>query len=77
MDDRGDVRSVGRAIAAWVGSSGLDQLAIRVVARQTPRPMEHGQGPIRIFVHPHRDFHIMEPVWILRDLQAQPLYRTV
>jgi|CXWL01.1.fsa_nt_gi hypothetical protein len=67
MDDRRDARSVGRAIAAGLGSSGLDEPAIRVVVRQTPGAMEYGQDPIRIFVHPHRDLHIMEPVWGLRD----------
>jgi hypothetical protein len=54
---------------AWVGSSGLNQLAIRVVARQTPGTMEHRQRPIRIFMDSHRDLHIMEPVRVLRDLQ--------
>ena len=58
---------------AWVGSSGLDQPAIRVVACQAPGAMEHGQGPIRIRVDPDRDLHIMEPVRILRNLQAQAL----
>ena len=55
-------------MAGWLGSSGLDQLAIRVVARQTPRLMEHGQGPIRIFVHPHGGLHRMEAVRIGVDL---------
>ncbi len=31
--------------------------------------MEHGQGPIWIFAHPHRDLHTMKPMWVLRDLQ--------
>ena len=53
-----------------VGSPGLDQPAIRVVACQAPGAVEHGQGPIRIFMDPHRDFHIMEPVGVLRDLEA-------
>ena len=58
---------------AWVGSSSLNQLAIGLVARQAPRPVEHGQRPIRIGMHPHRDLHIMEPVRGLRNLQAQAL----
>ena len=53
-----------------VGSPGLDQPAIRVVACQAPGAVEHGQGPIQIFMDPHRDFHIMEPVGVLRDLEA-------
>ena len=32
--------------------------------------MEHGQGPIRIFMHPHRHLHLMEPVGVLWDLEA-------
>ena len=35
--------------------------------------MEHGQGPIRLFMDPHRDRHLMEPGGILRDLQGRPL----
>lgn len=35
--------------------------------------MEHGQGAIRIFVHADRDFHIMEPVPVGRDLEIPPL----
>ena len=58
---------------ASVGSSGLDQPAIRVIARQTPRAMAHGQGPLRIFVHAHRDLHIMEPVRVLGELQDRAL----
>jgi len=52
---------------------GLDQPAIGVIARQTPRPMEHRQGPLRVFVHPHRDLYIMEAISVLRNLQAPPL----
>ena len=44
-----------------VGSPGLDQRAIRVGARQAPGAVEHGQGPIRLFMDPHRDRHLMEP----------------
>ena len=72
-DDRRGVRSVGQAAAPSVGASGLDQLAIRVVARQTPGAMEHGQGPIRIRVDPDQDLHIMEAVRVLGDLQAHAL----
>ena len=53
-----------------VDSPGLDQSAIRVVACQAPGAVEHGQGPIRIFVHSHRDLHVMEPMGVLRDLEA-------
>lgn len=35
--------------------------------------MEYAQGSICIGVDPHRALHIMEPVWILLDLQAQAL----
>ncbi len=28
-------------------------------------------------MHPHRDLHVMEPLGILWDMQAQALYRTV
>ena len=56
-----------------VGSPGLDQRAIRVGARQAPGAVEHGQGPIRLFMDPHRDRHLMEPGGILRDLQGRPL----
>ena len=55
-----------------VGSPGLDQLAIRVVARPAPGAMEHGPGPIRLFMDRHRDRHLMDPVGILRDLQGRP-----
>ena len=55
-------------VRGWVGSSGLDQSAICVVARQTPEAMEDRQGPIGIFVHPHRDLHVMKPMGVLRDL---------
>ena len=62
---------MGQAITGWVGSSGLNQPAIRVVACQAPRPMEHGQGPIRIRVDSLRDLHIKEPMGVLRDLEAR------
>ena len=51
----------------------LDQPTLRVVAGQTPRPLKDGQGPIRIGVAPYRDLHLMEPVGVLWDLQAQAL----
>jgi hypothetical protein len=35
--------------------------------------MAHGHGAIRVFMPPHRDLHIMEPVGILRDLAARAL----
>ena len=35
--------------------------------------MEQSQGPIRIGVHPHRDLHILEPLWVLRNLPAEAL----
>ena len=57
----------------WVGSPGLEPSAIRMVACQTPGPMEHSQDPLWIFVHPHRDLHVMEPVRVLRNLQGQAL----
>ena len=57
----------------WVGSSGLDQSAIGMVARQAPGPVEHGQGPRGIFMDPHRDRHVMKPVRVLRDLQGRAL----
>ena len=62
---------MGRSITGEVGSSGLDQSAIRMVASHAPGSMEHGHGPIRIGVASHRDRHIVEPVWGLRDLQAR------
>jgi hypothetical protein len=64
---------MGRALTGWVGASGLDEPAIRLVARQTPGPMEHRQGTIRIVMHPHRDLHVMEPMGILWNLQTQAL----
>ena len=64
---------MGRARTGWVGSSGLDQPAICMVAGQAPGAMEHAHGPIRIFVDPHRDLYLMEPVRILGDLQTQAL----
>ena len=33
--------------------------------------MEYRHGSIGIFVHPHRDRHIMKPVRVLRDLQVR------
>ena len=71
MNDWRAVRPMGRSITGEVGSTGLDQSAIRMVASHAPGSMEHGHGPIRIGVASHRDRHIVEPVWGLRDLQAR------
>ncbi len=73
IDDRVGARPRGRVRSAADLDLGLDQLAIRLVVRQAPGPVEHGQGPIRIFMDPHGDLHIMEPVGILWDLQTQAL----
>ena len=64
LDDQRAVRSVSRASAPGVGSSGLD-VALRVGARQTPR----ARGLLRICVHPHRARYGMAPRG-LRDFQA-------
>ena len=55
-----------------MGTSGLDQPALRMVPRQASGAMEHGQRPIRILMDPDRDLHIMEAVRVLWDLQALP-----
>ncbi|OAI45976.1 hypothetical protein AYO43_07215 [Nitrospira sp. SCGC AG-212-E16] len=48
--------SWGRDIAGWLNSSGLDQLAIYVVAHQKiPRLIQHSSSPIWEFVYPHPD----------------------
>ena len=61
-----------------VGSPGLDQRAIRVGARQAPGAVEHGQGPIRLFMDPHRDRHLMEPGGGFCGIcRGGPCYRTV
>lgn len=73
INDRVVARSLGRVAAAWVGASGLEQPAIWLVARQAPGAMEHGQGASGILVDPDRALHVMEPVRVLWDLQAQAL----
>lgn len=73
INDRVVARSLGRVAAAWVGASGLEQPAIWLVARQAPGAMEHGQGASGILVDPDRDLHVMEPVRVLRNLQAPAL----
>lgn len=49
------------------------EVTLGTIPRQTPGPMEHRQRPIRIGMGPHRARHIMEPVWVLWDLQTCPL----
>ena len=72
--------TIGRWSDPWVGplrlgggGVGLAQLAIGLGAGHTPWPMTQRQGPLRILVHQARDLHIMEPVLVLRNLQAQAL----
>ena len=62
---------MGRAIAGWVGSFGLDQFAVYVVAHQKiPRPIQHSSSPIWEFVYPHPDLQNHRTVRALRNLEA-------
>ena len=64
---------MSRGATAWFGSARLNQSALGLVASLTPRPMQHGQGAVRIGVHPDRDRHSMEPVRGVGNLQRRAL----
>ena len=68
INDHSHVRSWDRAAAWWTRSAGHRRdSGLRTEAHGT-RP-----GFPRVFVHPHRDLHIMEPVRVLPDLQRRTL----
>src|ERR1043166_8164887 len=49
-----------------IGASGW------IKARKAARPIEDGEPPVRIFVHPHRGADIVLAVALRRNLQAAP-----